>query len=254
MRLIMPCPSPAGESYDLLVDWSKRLANELPLLRSLFSEIQAKNILEVACSSGWHSLQLTKEGYDVTGLDIDPGLIEVARERASKQGLNINFVVADFLAPGLHFKEEFDAIFALGNSVPLISKESSYEEVFKRMASLLRPGGVVLVHILNFEKERNEWTKPRTIRTDSMEHFFVRRFETGSQELQIEILHLYRRISEPGEWHLESECANLRRITKMEVDGALQRAGFGGTRFMANYQGEPFSQSSQDLIIIARKT
>ena len=41
-------------------------------------------ILDVGCGSGWLCEYFARFGYDVTGIDISPDLIEMARERLSK--------------------------------------------------------------------------------------------------------------------------------------------------------------------------
>ena len=250
----MTCPSPGSEKYDLLVDWSKRLANELPLLRKLFQEVQAKQILEIACSSGMHAIALAEEGYSVTGTDIDEGMIEIAKERAEEQEHKIEFVVGDFNDPNLELKGNFDAIFSLGNAIPLIAKHSSYDEVFARVFSLLKPGGVFFAHGLNFEKQRSGWSKPRIVKTEEFEHFFVRRFEAKPEEYQIEIMHMFRPTDKPGDWLLESDWSLLKRVNREQLRSSLLSQGFDDIRFLGNYQGEQWTLESIDTLIVAKRS
>lgn len=73
-------------------------------------------ILDVGCGSGWLCEYFARLGYDVTGLDLSPELIEIARERLSKvpygadheNGLSCRFLVHDIEAAPL--VETFDAI------------------------------------------------------------------------------------------------------------------------------------------------
>jgi 2-polyprenyl-3-methyl-5-hydroxy-6-metoxy-1,4-benzoquinol methylase/glycosyltransferase involved in cell wall biosynthesis len=75
-----------------------------------------RRILDVGCGSGWLSEYFARLGYDVTGLDISPDLIEVARERVERvpygadheTPLRCRFIVHDAEGPPL--QEQFDAV------------------------------------------------------------------------------------------------------------------------------------------------
>jgi SAM-dependent methyltransferase/glycosyltransferase involved in cell wall biosynthesis len=75
-----------------------------------------RTILDVGCGSGWLSEYFARLGYDVTGIDISPDLIEIARERVERIAygadhetpLRCRFIVHDAEAPPL--AEEFDAV------------------------------------------------------------------------------------------------------------------------------------------------
>ena len=73
-------------------------------------------ILDVGCGSGWLCEYFARFGYDVTGIDISPDLIEMARERLRnvpfgadhETGTAYRFLVHDIEAAALD--ETFDAI------------------------------------------------------------------------------------------------------------------------------------------------
>ena len=75
-----------------------------------------RRLLDVGCGSGWLSEYFARLGYDVTGLDISPDLIEVARERVARipygadpeTPLRCRFLVHD--AEGAPLDEQFDAV------------------------------------------------------------------------------------------------------------------------------------------------
>jgi 2-polyprenyl-3-methyl-5-hydroxy-6-metoxy-1,4-benzoquinol methylase/glycosyltransferase involved in cell wall biosynthesis len=75
-----------------------------------------RRLLDVGCGSGWLSEYFARLGYDVTGLDISPDLVEVARERVARvpygadpeTPLRCRFLVHDAEGPPL--QEQFDAV------------------------------------------------------------------------------------------------------------------------------------------------
>ncbi|RJO75199.1 class I SAM-dependent methyltransferase [Nocardia panacis] len=52
-------------------------------------------VLDIGCGPGDTAIYLAGLGYRVVGLDAAPTAIEQARERAARQGVNVEFVVAD---------------------------------------------------------------------------------------------------------------------------------------------------------------
>jgi glycosyltransferase involved in cell wall biosynthesis/2-polyprenyl-3-methyl-5-hydroxy-6-metoxy-1,4-benzoquinol methylase len=75
-----------------------------------------RRILDVGCGSGWLSEYFARLGYDVTGIDISPDLVEVARERVARvpygaddeTPLRCRFLIHD--AEGEPLPETFDAV------------------------------------------------------------------------------------------------------------------------------------------------
>ena len=57
--------------------------------------IKKGKALEVCCGAGTQSIFLAKKGFDVTGVDISPSAIKIAKERAKQEKVKINFMVAN---------------------------------------------------------------------------------------------------------------------------------------------------------------
>ena len=52
-------------------------------------------ILDLACGTGKHAVELAGMGYSVTGLDIDPEILAIAAQAAAERGLTLETVQAD---------------------------------------------------------------------------------------------------------------------------------------------------------------
>jgi SAM-dependent methyltransferase len=52
-------------------------------------------LLELGCGDGALSCLLARQGFEVTGVDISPGMIEEARRRADREAVGVRFEVAD---------------------------------------------------------------------------------------------------------------------------------------------------------------
>jgi SAM-dependent methyltransferase len=67
---------------------------DLDLWRSLAADAGGP-ILDLGCGTGRISLDLAARGFDVTGIDSDPELIEALRSRARERGVRVEAVTAD---------------------------------------------------------------------------------------------------------------------------------------------------------------
>lgn len=77
------------------------------LRRTLMQNTTGK-ILDVACGTG-ENFPFFKAGDDVTAVDLSPGMLSIARQRARRLGLKINFRVMD--AEELEFPDDtFDFV------------------------------------------------------------------------------------------------------------------------------------------------
>jgi len=92
-------------------------------------------ILDMGCGTGRHSIELTKSGYNVVGIDLFFSQLKRANEKASAQKLKIDFQKHD--ARNLPFRSEFDLVIMLcEGGFPLMETDEMNFE-FSRMLQKL---------------------------------------------------------------------------------------------------------------------
>ena len=80
--------------YDIEVpDWE----GEVDFYRELMAHsplVKSYGVLEIACGTGRITLQLAKDGINITGLDLSPEMMDVAQKKSVGMS-NVNWVVGD---------------------------------------------------------------------------------------------------------------------------------------------------------------
>lgn len=131
-------------------------AAERSVLDSLLPRpLSGLRVLDVGCGTGTWALHLAAQGALVTGIDVSPAMIDVAREKVRRAGQPAAFLVA--AGDCLPFASDgFDLVTAM---LVLEFAENS-EAVLSEMARVLRPGGKAVVAALN---RRSIWTVLRRL-------------------------------------------------------------------------------------------
>lgn len=105
-------------------------------------------IIDVGCGTGRHSIELTKRGYIVTGVDLSESQLALAREKAAKENLKINFQKHD--ARNLPFNKEFDvAIMLCEGGFPLMETDEMNFEILKSVTKSLKDNAKFIFTTLN---------------------------------------------------------------------------------------------------------
>lgn len=97
----------------------------------------ARTLLDVACGTGAHLEHLA--GYEAEGLDLDPEMLAVARERLPKVAFHEGDMV-DF-----DLGKRFDAVVCMFSSIGYVRSEERLRSAIAAMAHHLEPGGVLVV-------------------------------------------------------------------------------------------------------------
>lgn len=115
---------------------------------------RGSRVLDLACGTGRHSVQLAKRGAAVLGVDKTPAYLAQAR-RAARGLPNCRFALGDMRR--LPFDGEFDAAINLWTSFGYFAKFSDDLKTLKGVARALKPGGLFLIELVD-----HGWTRSRT--------------------------------------------------------------------------------------------
>jgi SAM-dependent methyltransferase len=242
--------------YDRFVHWERRLGSELPFVEAQLARCGARRVLDVACGTGRHAIALARRGYQVTGTDLSVGMIERARDNAAGQGLDVQFAVAGFGDLRARLGGHYDALLCLGNSLPHVLTAPALRSTLIDFASVLRPGGLLLIQNRNFDAvvaQRARWMSPQSRCQEGREWLFLRFYDFEADgTLTFHVVTLER--EDGGAWAQRVESTRLYPWQCDELTAAVRAADFEDLHAYGDMAGRPFDrESSGNLVLTARK-
>lgn len=116
-------------------------------------KLEGKNILDLGCGTGRNSNYLAERDNDVIGIEISKTALNIAKERASSLGVNIDYRLGDIGEP-YDIKNDFiDVILDVTSSNSLNDK--GREIYLSEMNRVLKKGGYVFVRALCKDGNKN---------------------------------------------------------------------------------------------------
>jgi len=101
--------------------------------------LKGPKVLELGCGTGRYAIPFAKLGFDYTGIDITPAMLEVARKKAKKEHLNLKLLEMD--AHNLKFERNtFDSVFC-----DRTFKFFQPIKVLKEVYRVLKPDGIIII-------------------------------------------------------------------------------------------------------------
>lgn len=131
-----------AEYYDAIYHW-KDYPREVERLRAILAQEgvpEGAQLLEAACGTGSHLLLLAPH-YRVSGFDLNPSMLAVARRKLPTTPL----FVADMADPTALPEAGADVLLCLFSSIGYLFPEARLRSAAQAFAAALRPGGVLLV-------------------------------------------------------------------------------------------------------------
>jgi 2-polyprenyl-3-methyl-5-hydroxy-6-metoxy-1,4-benzoquinol methylase len=139
------------ENYAVQYDnesFTKGTLGECDFIESEISFNKSLRIIDIGCGTGRHTIELSKRGYSVIGIDLSESQLALAHEKAQAKGLTIDFRRHD--ARALPFKNEFDlAIMLCEGAFPLMETDEMNYEILRNAAGSLKPNGKLIFTTLN---------------------------------------------------------------------------------------------------------
>jgi len=224
--------------------------NDLDFYRRWMPKNKDARILELCCGSGRLTIPLAKEGYDITGVDFTASMLEKAREKASAEALEIEFIEADIRK--LDLPEKFDLIFIPFNSIHHLYENEDLFQAFANVKAHLNEGGTFIFDCFNpniqFMVEGQKGLKP-------VAQFIT---EDGRDVTVQERMH-YRNQTQINriEWHYfingefdSIQNLDMRMFYPQELNAYVKVSGFTILGKFGGFEEEVFQDKSDKQVFV----
>jgi glycine/sarcosine N-methyltransferase len=237
--------------YDMLADFYDLLfpvtADQQRFFGDLVAQHKVRRVLDVACGSGGQAAMFHELGLEVSALEDNARMVELAR--AKWAGIRVRLGSMEDVA--VLFEPGYGLVLCIGNSLAHLGDLQAVRRTIAGMRSLLRPGGILVLSIVNFDiiAEKRIVTLPSKAVWDAQgRRITFERFYDLS--LLPERVTFSFNLDVAGEEHASSVW--LIPISPAWLTGVV--AGMGMTvldRFAA-FDHSPFTAESASLVLVAR--
>ncbi len=240
-------------AYDNTIDWTSRLEREIPfILAKPFSE-DKKLVLDIACGSGRHAVELAKRGLTVSAFDSSQSMIDVAFKLAENEGVDVAFRVLNMLDMSTVYSNRFDLVLCLGNSLALLPSMTVFEKTLGSIYDLMETKGIFIFQTLNFEAVEEQGIRfmpTKTGRLDSGEEVTFSRFLDYTQGDVEKAILVLSALLESSDSKPVVESQEVLRITGPIIEKALSNAGFCSYEIYSDYASTPFQREFDRTIVV----
>ncbi|GAA2086199.1 class I SAM-dependent methyltransferase [Streptomyces albiaxialis] len=231
--------------YDILFPESRHTqAAELVADAPLLAFPPGARVLDMCCGAGVFTVPLAARGYETTGVDRSPAMLERAEERCRAAGVGPRLVEAD----ARHFAEPgaYDVVLNLFTSFGYFEDPEDNAAVLRAMRACLRPGGTLLLDLAGKEMLVRRGNGTRLVRHGDDLVFQTDTALEGYERIRSEwvLVRGERAYRARLEWFMYS-AAELRRM--------LLDAGFSHVETFGGFDGRPYDGEAPRMILRARR-
>jgi SAM-dependent methyltransferase len=200
------------------------------------------NMLDVASGRGRHSRILASLGFDVTGIDLAPNSIEIAKQTETSR---LHFYQHDMRLP--FWINYFDYAFNFFTSFGYFKTRREHDDAIRTVAGSLRPGGTFVIDYLNVHYAE-----------DHLVHNEIKKIGTTTFDIHRwdDETHFFKRINiiDPSLTRPVSFTEKVAKFSFGDFTDMLSFQSMQVQEVFGDYQLNPYDiRKTPRMIIIARK-
>jgi SAM-dependent methyltransferase len=246
-----------GDLFLKYVNDEERFQRELEALESIFSEARVPTggrVLDLCCGLGMQALNLTKKGFNVTGVDFSPIAIKCAEELAGKMGLKnrVEFLIGDArrVSELLEKKSGFDAIISMGTSIGYYDDDTD-KSIIEQLNKLALSKGVLVVDVNNRDYVMKHHEPLGVVEFDDFEVHDHRRLKLERSHAE-SIWEFYEKDGEDLK-HVFTVSSYCRLYSLHELVRFFEMTGWKYVKSYGNFDLEPVTADTPRIIIVGKK-
>ena len=230
----MNCYNVLAELYDMFMEeidykaWCR-------YVEDIFKScgIRPARVLDTACGTGNITIQMSKSGYNLWGLDISADMLTVAENKARAAKQKITFLNQDMTK--MNLKEKFDAVLCMCDGVNYINDEEALKNYFKLVYERLEDIGIFIFDISSYYKIKYIIGNNTFYEEKNNKHYiWNNNFDEKSETVEMDLIFfipeegLYRKFSE---YHVQKAYRSEYLVKLLKSTGFEEVSCFDGFSF-----------------------
>lgn len=206
------------------------------------------SLLDIGCSDGRVAAGLNQMnlGYKITAIDLSVELIKIAKSVNQNEKDLVEVLNLNMLDLSKQFNNEtFDGVYCIGNTLVHLRNEVEIRSAIKAMYDVLKPEGVLVLQILNYDKILKE--KPKAL--PLIDNPYVR-FERYYAYEENYIVFSSKLVVNKQE---QSASTILYPISVDALVSLLNEIGFIRVSLYSGFDFSPYDVNKLPLVIVAHK-
>ncbi len=221
----------------------QRTDAEVSALVSLLELSVPMEILDLACGFGRHANRLAALGHTVTGIDLTPGFLEIARQDAEKRNVSVRYQQGDMRT--LTFDDKFDRLMLLFTSFGYFTDEVNLQVLINTRRAL-KPGGLLIFDSQNRDALLKGMRPYSVIEKDG--NLMIDRLSFDSLQGRF-----YNQRIVIRDGIRKDKPFFVRLYNPNEIEAMLSQAGMKLHHIYAGLEGKEFTSDAHRMVVIARK-
>lgn len=207
-------------------------------------------VLDLGCGTGSLTEILAEEGYDMTGIDLSPDMLQIAMEKRAESGHDILYLLQDMREFELYGTVR--AIVSICDSMNYLLDFEDLVQTLRLANNYLDPEGIFIFD-LNTEYKYRELLGQSTIAEDREESSFIWDNDYDEEE-RINAYNLSLFIREDGDLYRKYQETHYQRAYSLEeVKRAVEEAGMEFAAAYDAFTREAPRKDSERIYVIARE-
>jgi SAM-dependent methyltransferase len=208
-------------------------------------------LLDAGCGTGRHAAELARRGYVVHGIDLSPELIDVARQASGGERVSASFAIGDIKMLPIH---RFNAILSRGVLNDFVDDQDR-KAVFVTFAEALRPGGVLILDVREWEasaeRKAREPLFRKSVATDRGTLTFSSVTELDPENRRLLLSERHTLVDDRQERSSDYQFV-MRCWTPTELQSCLTNAGFAKVTYFGAYDDAVQAGRTDRLVAVAQ--
>lgn len=217
---------------------------EVTKILRLLEAREGEAVLDLACGPGRHALELARRGFGVTAVDRTATYLDEAERRARAENLPVEFVNEDmrtFCRP-----DAFHRAINLFTSFGYFEDAADDERVMLNLYRSLKAGGTLAMHLMSKEVLARIFQKRLWREVDG--HLVLEEGTIKDGWRWIETRWVVVTKGKAREFKLSHRLYSAAELTDL-----MLKCGFAAASPYGDFDGGPYDETADRLVVVARK-